>query len=92
MDLSILRLVIPLLVLLDFASPQFAATLVGSNNLTKSGNGRLILSGNSNTWSGTANVQGGTLRVSGNNALGTGTSTKVLSGATLEIDGVISIG
>jgi autotransporter-associated beta strand protein len=75
-----------------FASPQFAATLVGSQNLTKSGNGRLILSGNSNTWSGTANVQGGTLRVSGNNALGTGTSTNVLSGATLEIDGGIIIG
>ena len=74
-----------------FASPELAATLTGTGPLTKTGTGRLILSGNSNTWSGTTNVQAGTLRVSGANALGTSASTKVLSGATLEIDGGISL-
>ena len=74
-----------------FASPEFEAKLLGSKNLTKNGAGRLILSGNSSTWSGAANVQAGTLRVSSANALGASTSTNILANATLEVDGGISL-
>ena len=76
---------------IGFASPEFAASLTGSKDLTKSGNGRLILTGDSNTWSGTTNVQGGFLRVVNSNALGTSASTKLLANAALEIDGGISL-
>ena len=74
-----------------FASPEFAASLTGSDNLTKTGNGRLILSGNSNTWSGTTNVQGGSLRVSSANALGTSAPTRLSANTVLEIDGGVSL-
>ncbi len=70
---------------------ELAATLTGSGDLTKTGNGQLILSGNSGSWSGSTDVQGGTLRVSGANALGTAAPTKIQSGATLELAGGISL-
>ena len=73
------------------SSPELAATLTGSGDLTKTGNGRLILSGSSSTWSGTTDVQGGALRVIGASALGTASATKVQSGAKLEVAGGISL-
>ncbi|WP_231857207.1 CHAT domain-containing protein [Synechococcus sp. MIT S9509] len=75
----------------SFSAPELAATLTGSGDFTKTGKGRLILSGSSSTWSGRTDVQNGTLRVSGSNALGAGGLTKVQNGATLELDGGISL-
>ncbi|QNI56701.1 putative conserved secreted CHAT domain-containing protein [Synechococcus sp. BIOS-E4-1] len=78
----------------DSNSPALAATLTGSGLLAKTGNGGLILSGNSSTWSGPIDVQQGTLRVNGANALGaagTASPTTVQSGATLQLAGGISL-
>ena len=75
-----------------FGAPAFAATLTGDGNLIKSGTGRLILSGNSSSWTGNTVVESGALRVSGANALGSSTSTtSVQSAGTLEISGGISL-
>ncbi|WP_413323926.1 CHAT domain-containing protein [Synechococcus sp. MIT S9503] len=74
-----------------FASPAFAATLIGDGNLIKNGTGRLILSGNSSSWTGNTVVESGALRVTGANALGSSTSpTSVQSAGTLEISGGIN--
>ncbi|EAU75148.1 CHAT domain-containing protein [Synechococcus sp. RS9916] len=70
----------------------FAATLTGSGGLFKSGNGRLILSGNNSNWTGEALVEQGTLRVASGNALGSPSfRTKVEKGATLELFGGITV-
>ncbi len=75
-----------------FGSPAFAATLTGDGNLTKSGTGRLILSGNNSSWTGSAVVESGALRVTNANALGSSTSsTSIKSNGTLEISGGITI-
>jgi|GEM_PF-5363878 len=75
-----------------FGSPAFAATLTGDGNLTKSGTGRLILSGNNSSWTGSAVVESGALRVTNANALGSSTSsTSINSNGTLEISGGITI-
>ena len=68
-----------------YSSPLLAATLTGSGNLNKTGAGRLIVSGNSPNWSGNTTIQSGTLRAIAPNALGTGSYTKALSGATFEV-------
>ena len=69
-----------------------AATLTGSGGLFKSGNGRLILSGNNSNWTGEALVEQGTLRVALGNALGSPSfRTKVEKGATLELIGGITV-
>lgn len=70
----------------------FAATLTGSGGLFKSGNGRLILSGNNSSWTGETLVEQGTLRVASANALGSPSfRTKVAKGATLELSGGITV-
>jgi len=58
-------------------------------NLTKAGAGRMVLSG-SNLLHDVA-VSAGTLTLRNSNALGTGATPTVSSGATLELDGGISI-
>ena len=63
----------------------------GTNGLTKTGVGTLLLS-NANTYSGATTVSAGTLAVSNSSGLGTTASgTTVASGATLDLRGV-SIG
>ena len=72
-------------------SQSLASTLSGTGDLTKLGNGRLILSGNNSSWSGDATVSAGALRVTSANALGSNTaSTTVKSGAALEFSGGIT--
>lgn len=72
--------------------PAFAATLTGSGGLFKSGNGRLILSGNNSSWTGETLVEQGSLRVASANALGSPSfRTKVATGATLELSGGITV-
>ena len=76
----------------DSSPPLMAATLTGSGNLNKSGAGRLIVSGDSSSWSGNTTIQAGTLRATATNALGTGSYTKAQSGAIFEVAGGISLG
>ena len=64
----------------------------GSGSITKSGTGTLTLSG-TNTYTGTTTVSAGILNVQNASGLGgTGTGTTVSSGATLQLQGGISIG
>lgn len=69
---------------------EIAYLAAGANaqpSVTKSGNGRLILSGD-NQYTGTTTVQQGTLIARNDNALGTSdVGTTVASGASLVIDG-----
>jgi len=66
-----------------------------SGSLTKVGGGTLTLTGN-NTYSGVTNINEGALRIQNSRALGVGgfngsTMTFVRDGATLEIDGSLTI-
>ena len=71
---------------------EFAATLTGSGDLFKNGNGRLILTGNNSSWTGNTLVEQGTLRVTSANALGSALfPTTVATGASLEISGGITV-
>jgi autotransporter-associated beta strand protein len=75
------------------SAPAFAATLSGSGDLFKAGNGRLILSGNNSGWTGAATVEAGALRLLDANALGSASaSTTVESGAVLELSGGLNVG
>lgn len=75
------------------SAPAFAATLSGSGDLFKAGNGRLILSGNNSGWTGAATVEEGALRLLDANALGSSAaSTAVESGAVLELSGGLNLG
>ena len=75
-----------------FTAPAFAATLTGEGDLSKSGTGRLIISGDSSSWQGNTVVEAGALRVTDANALGSSTSlTSVQSEGTLEISGGIEL-
>ncbi|NBV52685.1 MAG: hypothetical protein EBR83_04010, partial [Verrucomicrobia bacterium] len=62
-----------------------------TTGLTKTGNGKLTLGGNS-TFQGAVNVNAGTVSVNGANGLGDATSgTVVASGASLELQGNVSV-
>jgi autotransporter-associated beta strand protein len=64
----------------------------GSFDLTKTGNGSLILSG-ANSYTGATTISAGVLRASHNTALGTTAGgVTVASGAALELSGGITIG
>ena len=62
-----------------------------SLSLTKYGSGTLILSGNS-TYTGATNISAGVINIQHANALGNSSKTTVASGATLQIQGDITIG
>lgn len=63
-----------------------------SGGLIKDGAGVWAISG-SNSYAGLTDITAGTLAVSNSNALGnTGTGTRVLGGATLELSGGIAVG
>lgn len=66
----------------------YSRSLSGTGNLSKSGAGTLVLSGN-NTYTGTTTVSGGTLRATGNIS---GSAITVQSGATFEVGASISTG
>ncbi len=75
-----------------YGSQALASTLSGSGDLTKSGHGRLIMSGNNAGWSGEVTVESGALRVTNSNALGASNiPTTVKAGATLELSGDITL-
>lgn len=65
-------------------------SLSGNARLDKQGSGTLSLS-SANTYSGGTTISAGTLSTAHNQALGSG-SVSVMSGATLLIDGTLSIG
>ena len=62
---------------------SISVKLTGSNGLTKSGNGKLTLSGDNSGLSGAVTLSAGTLRASSANALGAGTLS--IAGGTLEL-------
>jgi fibronectin-binding autotransporter adhesin len=65
----------------------FSGVVSGGISYTKSGAGKLILSGN-NTYTGTVTVSAGVLNIQHANALGTiGNGTTVASGAALQLEG-----
>ncbi len=67
-----------------------SGVISGSSGLTKTGPGRLTLSG-ANTFSGAVTVAAGTLRLNDNSALGsTSGSTTIANGATLDVSGVVA--
>lgn len=60
--------------------------VTGTNGMTKSGSGTMVLSG-TNTYGGATTVSGGVLRLDNNGALGAVTNgTTVTSGATLDLN------
>ncbi len=63
--------------------------LTGSNGFTKSGNGKLILSGDNSGLTGVATLSAGTLRATVANALGGGTLS--ISGGTLELSSNLGV-
>lgn len=71
---------------------EYAGTIIGNGgDLTKIGTGTFTLSGN-NTYTGDTTVSDGTLRLTSNTGLGTTAGgTLVNSGATLELDGGITV-
>ncbi len=84
----------------DNTSQTYAGTITGTttsaNAIFKNGTGTLTLSG-ANNYTGNTNIQSGAVRIANSNALGTsdGTAangTVVLSGATLQLSGGISVG
>ena len=62
---------------------SISVKLTGANGLTKSGNGKLVLSGDNSGLSGVVTLSAGTLRASSANALGAGTLS--IAGGTLEL-------
>ncbi len=70
-----------------------SATISGTQNVTKAGTGRIVLSGDNGTYAGSVTVNGGELVVQHANALGNATgNTIVNSGFSLLIDGVTVAG
>ncbi|WP_187263346.1 pectinesterase family protein [Pontibacter beigongshangensis] len=61
------------------------AALAGVHNLTKEGNGLLVLAANNTDYSGAWTISAGTLQAKAANSLGRG-SVNISSGATLAID------
>ena len=78
------------------ASTTMAGLIEGPSGLTKVGTGTFTLSNNGNTYGGITTVSAGTLAVTAGGALGAGdglaaTGTVVATGATLSVDGGITI-
>ena len=75
----------------DVGSGTISVILGGSSALTKTTGGSVTLSG-TNTYSGATNVNAGTLNIQNASALGsTSPGTTMASGATLQVQGGISI-
>lgn len=71
---------------------DFAGGISGTGDLTKLGSGTLTLSGLNANYAGAIEVAAGTLNVQSDTALGSSTGgTIVASGATLELEGNISL-
>jgi autotransporter-associated beta strand protein len=75
---------------------EISSSIIGSGQITKTGTGTLILSGDNAAgagFTGAIQVSQGTLTVKHNNALGTTVgATSVSSGAALLLDGTLTIG
>jgi autotransporter-associated beta strand protein len=76
----------------DNTSTSFSGALSGGGNFTKVGTGMLTLASASPSFSGAAFVSGGTLQVLDAGALGgTSAATQVNAGATLELNGAMTV-
>lgn len=62
----------------------------GNGFITKNGTGTLVLAGN-NSYTGLTSINAGTVNLRHNSALGTGSSTNLLEGATLEVQNGITV-
>ncbi len=74
---------------LVFANPHpqlFSGAVRGTGTLTKTGAGRLTLSG-ANTYGGNTTISAGTLALSGSGSIGNSAGISVVSGATLDVSG-----
>ncbi len=78
------------LTVVNSSANSFAGTFTGSGDLTKSGVGRLTLSGASGSYSGTVNVNAGIVAVQTGTALGTGT-VNVASGGNIEVQNNVTM-
>ncbi|MFO0935528.1 MAG: autotransporter-associated beta strand repeat-containing protein [Gemmataceae bacterium] len=80
---------------IDFASSSstaFANAISGVGNVTKSGTGVVVLSGN-NTYTSSTTVNAGTLRAGSATAFGNNASAIVNNGGTLDLNGIsLSVG
>jgi autotransporter-associated beta strand protein len=72
------------------ASGFINSNVGGASGLTKTGSGSLALGG-TNVYSGTTNVNAGILTVTNDSGLGAVDSTVVADGATLAVDGSITV-
>ncbi|AZO78549.1 hypothetical protein BLM15_13670 [Bosea sp. Tri-49] len=67
------------------ASTAFSGTISGTGGLTKTGTGRLVLSG-TNTYSGATTVSAGTLGISGSGAMSAASDYTIAAGALLGLN------
>ena len=76
----------------DSTNTTFSGVVSGTGGLTKQGSGTFTVSG-ANTYSGATSVNAGTLNIQNATALGTtAAGTTVASGATLQLQGGITVG
>lgn len=71
-------------------SASISSQLTGTNGLTKSGSGTLVLTG-TNTYSGATNISTGTLALSGSGSINASSSIAVAAGARLLVDTTTNI-
>jgi autotransporter-associated beta strand protein len=68
------------------ATATINSVIAGTNGLTKTGSGTLVLGGSAKTYTGTTIVSGGTLRVGASNIINNASALTVDSGATFELN------
>jgi autotransporter-associated beta strand protein len=73
-------------ILVSNQTTTISATLAGTNGLTKTGNGTLVLSA-ANTYTGGTTINAGIVKMGNNNALGTNGTVTVNSAGTLDLGG-----
>src|SRR5262249_15343214 len=70
---------------------EVSAAITGSGGITKTGTGRLDLSGNS-SYTGATTISAGIVSISDSNALGNTSAVSIAVGAELDLGGGIDVG